>query len=180
MNSLRRLALFLALVHLAVVAPARADEKRASPHEKVSATIGGRTITIEYGRPYKKGRAIFGPADKKALVPDGEVWRTGADEATTLTTDGDIVIGDVKVPKGTYALFTVPGPRLWTLIVNKVAKQWGAYSYDKSQDLGRTSMAMGNLAKPVEQLTIVLEPQGKEGTLRISWDTTVAAVPVKP
>jgi hypothetical protein len=99
------------------------ERKRASPHETTSATIGGKKVTIEYGRPYKKNREIFG-----GLVPYGEVWRTGADEATVLTTEGDLMIGKLHVPKGTYSLFTVPAKEEWTLVVNKTAKQWGAYN----------------------------------------------------
>ena len=81
------------------------------------------------------------------------------------------------MPKGTYALFTVPGEKEWTLVVNKEAKQWGAYKYDAKQDLGRTAMKVSAAAAPVEQLTIAIEPQGaKAGTLKLSWDKTVATV----
>ena len=153
------------------------QEKRASPHEQVSAIIGGKKIKIEYGRPLKKGRSIFGGGDP--LVPFGAVWRTGADEATTITTDGDLTIGTVKVPKGTYALFTIPGEKEWTLVINKVAKQWGSFKHDPKQDLGRTPMTVSAAAAPVEQFTITVEVPGKKtGTLKMSWDTTVAAVAI--
>lgn len=161
----------------AVVAAAgltRADDKRASPHEQTSISLNGKKITISYGRPYKKGRAIFGE-----LVPLGQVWRTGADEATTLTTEADLTIGALAVPKGTYALFTVPGEKDWTLVVNKDPKQWGAYSYDQKKDLGRTPMKLAAAAPPVEQFTIALEPAGKGGaTLKLSWDKTAASVAI--
>ena len=94
--------------------------------------------------------------------------------------DGDIRLGSLKVPKGTYALFTIPSPGGWTLILNKVAKQWGAYSYDSKQDLGRTPMAIMQAANPVEQLTISIEPVDKGGTLQIAWDKTVATAPITP
>lgn len=153
------------------------QEKRASPHEQVSAIIGGKKLKIEYGRPFKKGRVLFGSGD--ALVPFGAVWRTGADEATTLTTDGDLTIGTVKVPKGTYALFTIPGEKEWTLVVNKVAKQWGSFKHDPKQDLGRTPMTVSTAPAPVEQFTIAIEVPGKKsGTLKMSWDTTVASVSI--
>jgi hypothetical protein len=150
----------------------RAEEKRASPHEQASAAIGGKKVAIQYGRPYKKGRPIFG-----ALVPYGQIWRTGADEATTLTTEGDLTIGTLRVPKGTYALFTLPGKTEWTLVVNKTAKQWGAFSYDAKADLGRVPMKVAASAAPVEQFTIAVEAAGeRKGTLKLSWDNLVASV----
>lgn len=160
----------------------RAEDKRASPHEQVSAVLGGKKVTIDYGRPFKKGRQVFGAAG--ALVPSGQVWRTGADEATVLTTEGDLTIGTLRVPAGSYALFTVPGDKEWTLVVNKVAKQWGAFKYDAKQDLGRTAMKVTQAAAtaaPVEQFTIAIETQGdKQGTLKLSWDKLVATVAVAP
>lgn len=149
-----------------------ADEKRASPHEQVSATVAGRKVTVSYGRPYKKGRVIFG-----GLVPYNQVWRTGADEATTLVTDGDLMLGTLRVPKGSYALFTLPGKSAWTLVVNKTAKQWGAFSYDAKQDLGRVPLKVGEGAAPVEQFTIELQPAGeRKAILKLSWDKVVATV----
>jgi hypothetical protein len=161
---------------LGAVALCRAEGKRASPHESVSATVGGKKITIEYGRPAKKGRDIFG-----GLVPWDKVWRTGADEATTFTTDGDVTIGDLKVAKGSYALFTIPGQKSWQLIVNKKPKQWGSFSYDAKDDLGKTTLKVSAAPAPVEQFTIALEPAGdKKLNLKLSWDKTVATVAVTP
>jgi hypothetical protein len=157
---------------LAGLAWAQAEKKRASPHEKTSATIAGNTITIEYGRPYKKGRDIFG-----GLEPLGKVWRTGADEATTFTTGKDVMIGSLHVPAGTYGLFTIPDKDKWTLVLNKTAKQWGAFKYDEGQDLGRVPMQVKTLSAPVEQLTIAIEPtSGSSGILKITWDRTEASV----
>lgn len=168
--------LFAATVGLGAMHEVRAEnEKRASPHEKLSATVAGKTVTVEYGRPYKKGRDVFG-----ALVPYGEVWRTGADEATTLTTDTTLQIGKLKVPKGTYTVFTLPTAKEWKLIINKREKQWGAYEYDAKLDLGRVPMKTETAAAPVEQFTIALDPQPDQKTLllKLSWDKTVASVPV--
>jgi hypothetical protein len=149
-----------------------AAEKRASPHEQASITIAGKKVTIDYGRPFKKGREIFG-----GLVPWNEVWRAGADEATTLTTEADLTIGTLQVPKGTYTLFLLPTQKGWTLIVNKVAKQWGAYSYDAKKDLGRVPMKVAPSATPAEQFTITLEAQGTSGAnLKMAWDKTVGSV----
>lgn len=149
------------------------QRQRASAHESVTATLNGKKVTIEYGRPQMKGREIFGK-----LVPYGQVWRTGADEATTLTTEGDLMLGSLHVPAGTYALFTLPAENEWTLIVNKTAKQWGAFKYDASADLGRVKMTVKQLSSPVEVFTIGLEPKGSGGTLKMQWEKTEASIPV--
>jgi hypothetical protein len=158
---------------LSLAGPVHAEDKRASPHTEATAALAGKKIAVSYGRPYMKGRAIFG-----TLVPWGQVWRTGADEATTFTTETDVVIGGLKVPKGEYALFTIPTEKQWTLVVNKTAKQWGAFKYDAAQDLGRVPMNVAAAAKPVEQFTIELVPAGKQLTLKMSWDKTVASVAI--
>jgi hypothetical protein len=172
MNRIFPVLLSLTLPVVAASALRAESEKRASPREQVSAVVGGKKVTISYGRPYKKGRPIFG-----TLVPYGQVWRTGADEATTLTTDGDLQIGTLQVPKGSYGLFTVPGEKEWTLVVNKVSDQWGAYKYEAAKDLGRTPMTASQAKAPAEQLTITVD--AKAGQLRVAWDTTVATVPIK-
>src|SRR5437870_13144489 len=136
MNARAIAAASIAAFLLAVTARAD-DKKRVSPHAEVSAALAGKKITVTYGRPYVKGRAIFG-----GLVPWGEVWRTGADEASTFTTEADVVIGGLKVPKGEYSLFTIPTEKQWTLVLNKTAKQWGAFKYDAKEDLGRVPMTV--------------------------------------
>jgi hypothetical protein len=160
---------------LSLAGSVRAEKQRASPHADVTATLAGKNITVSYGRPYMKGRVVFG-----GLVPWGQVWRTGADEATTFTTDADVVIGGLKVPKGEYSLFTIPTEKQWTLVVNKTAKQWGAFKYDAAQDLGRAAMTVTSGAKPVEQFTIEMVPAGKQVMLKLSWDKTVATVAIAP
>ena len=175
MRKVLALVFCLCTLFIATRAILAEQAKRASPHEQVSAVFDGKKVTIDYGRPLKKGREIFGK-----LVPFGEVWRTGADEATTITTEANLNIGGLKLPKGTYSLFTLPTEKEWTLIVNKNAKQWGAYSYDAKQDLGRAKMTVTAAAAPVEQLTITLDAdgKGKAGTLKLAWDKTVASIAV--
>ncbi len=146
-----------------------APAQRASPHEKATGKVGAAEITIEYGRPYKKGRQIFG-----GLEPLGKVWRTGADEATVFTTTANITIGTLKVPAGSYSLFTIPDAKSWTLILNKTVKQWGAFKYEQSQDFGRTAMKLEKAATPLEQHTISIE----KGVLKIAWDDAVATVAI--
>lgn len=160
---------------LAGVALAQDEKKPASPHESTKAVVGGKSITITYGRPYVKGRNVWAGS----LAPYGKVWRTGADDATTITTEGDVMLGSLHVPAGTYSLFTIPGEKEWTLVLNKVAKQWGAYNYDEKQDLGRAKMAAKKLGSPVEQLTISVQPgKGNMGVLKIAWSDTEASIPV--
>ena len=163
------------LLIFALTTLAPAQEPRKSPHESTSIEVGGHKITITYGRPYLRGRKMIGDHE-----PYGKVWRTGADEATTIRTDADVDINGLKVPKGVYALFTIPKENSWTLIVNKTAKQWGAFSYKQADDLGRTEMTVSKADAPVEQFTISLAPDGGSGaTLKMAWDKTVASVPIK-
>lgn len=166
----KQLAITLfAIAVLASLSPAQTPEPRKSPHETVSATLQGKSITISYGRPYLKGRQAVGAG----LVPYGEVWRLGADEATKLTTDADLMIGNLKVPKGSYALFTIAGKDHWTLIVNKKADQWGAFDYNQADDLGRTPLEVTKTPSTVEQFTISLKPaSGNSLALHLVWENT--------
>lgn len=149
----------------------QAQDKRASPHETITGKVNGKTVTIAYGRPSLKGRKAVGGT----LAPFGKVWRTGADEATVLTTDADLQVGTLTVPKGSYTLFTIPGEKEWTLIVNKKAKQWGAFEYKEAEDLGRTPMKVRALTTPVEQFTIAV----RDNQLVMSWENTEASVALK-
>jgi Protein of unknown function (DUF2911) len=157
----------------ACVTVAEAQGQRKSPHETTKATIDGATITIEYGRPSMKGRKVMGE-----LVPYGKVWRTGADEATTLTTDKELQIGGTIVPAGKYTLYTLPGQTEWQLIVNKQTGQWGT-EYDQKQDLGRVPLKKNATSAPVEQLTISVDknPAGG-GLLKIAWENTELTAPI--
>jgi hypothetical protein len=162
----------LLICGIASLAPAQAPK---SPHDTVSADVGGHKITITYGRPSVRGRKIVG-----GLVPYGQVWRTGADEATTFETDVNLDINGLKVPKGKYGLFTLPSEDGWTLIINKTAKQWGAFNYKQADDLGRTKMQVSKSGSPVEQFTIALTPAGSSAaTLKLEWENTVASATLK-
>jgi hypothetical protein len=152
------------------------QEQRKSPHETISAQLGGSTITITYGRPSLHGRKAVGGS----LVPYNEVWRLGADEATKLTTPVDLMIGDLKVPKGSYALFTIAGQDHWTLIVNKKADQWGAFNYKQSDDLGRTPLKVTKPPSTVEEFTITMQPaQANSLALHFTWENTDASTTVR-
>lgn len=159
------------LIAAALAAAPLSAQQLASPRDTARATVAGAHLLIDYGRPSKRNRAIYG-----GLVPWGEVWRTGANAATTFVTDKPLVIGGTAVPAGTYTLYTVPnqsGP--WLLVVNKQTKQWGT-EYHADQDLARIPMTTASATPPVEQFTIVIDPQGSGGTIGLLWDTTRANV----
>jgi hypothetical protein len=158
---------------VAAVAVAQEGKKPLSPASKAEGTIGGKNLTVNYSAPSKRNRVIMGE-----LVPYGKVWRTGANAATTLKTDGDVMIGNLHVPAGTYTLFTIPGEKEWTLIVNKQTGQWGT-NYDEKQDLGRVAMTVKPVKSTVETFTIRVKPgAAKTGALTMAWENVEASVPV--
>ena len=137
-----------------------------SARDTVTAAVGGAHLTVDYGRPHRRGREIFG-----AVVPWGQVWRTGANAATGFTTDADLSINGTAIPKGSYTLFTLPTPNGTKLIVNKQTGQWGT-QYDEAQDLARIDLASEQIAEPVEVFTIAVEPKAQGGMLTFVWDRT--------
>lgn len=144
-----------------------------SPRDTLRTSIGGANFTVTYSRPMKRGRVLFGQT-----VLWGEVWRTGANEATHFHTDRNLVIGGVAVPAGTYTLWTIPRPEGWTLIINKQTGQWGTI-YDPAQDLARIEMHDEAPATLAEQFTISLEPKEPGAVLRLRWDDREAWVPIE-
>ena len=165
------MAAFIWIVCAAALTTVLAQGQRASPHETVSATVHGAKVSISYGRPYVKGRTIMG-----YVVPLGTVWRTGADEATTLVTDHALMIGGVHVTPGTYTLYTLPGEKEWKLIVNSETGQWGT-EYTQARDLGRVDMRVGRTGALVEQLTLSIAEMPAGGELRLQWERTDLTVP---
>lgn len=190
------------LLLLPVGTPAAAQQggggERLSPLDSVSVAVGEEArIEIRYGRPSMRGRVVFGD-----LVPYGEIWRTGANEAAQLTTDTDLRLGDTALPAGDYSLYTIPDRRSWTLIVNRQTDQWGT-QYDPARDVARIPMAVERLNHPVETFTISVVPaggvpaegagagpgeetgpvdgaeSGADAVLRLEWERTRASVPVR-
>lgn len=141
-----------------------------SAHVRTEWTIDGANISIEYGRPALKGRS------ETMMMPPGEVWRTGADEQTTLKTDRPLRLGTLTVPAGTYGLHTIPNAAEWQLIVSKRPSGPGI-PYPAGQDLGRTAMKVGKTSAPVELLTIAIDDTAAGATLRIEWGTVSVTVP---
>ena len=139
-----------------------------SVRDTARATVGSAEVWVDYGRPLKRGREIFGN-----IVPWNAVWRTGANAATQVNTSADLVIGGATVPAGKYTLWTLPTPSGWKLIINKQTGQWGT-EYHSEQDLVRVDTKVETLATPVEQLVIAFEP----GIMTVTWDKTRVSVPV--
>jgi hypothetical protein len=147
------------------------QSQRLSPHETVNATVDGAKISITYGRPYMKGRKIAG-----GLVPYGQVWRTGADEATTLVTDKALMFGNTHVEPGTYTLYTLPGEDGWQLIINKQTGQAGT-EYNQAQDLARIPMKVTKTPAAVEQFTIAINDTSAGGELKLTWENSDVRAP---
>jgi hypothetical protein len=180
MNKLKALLAIAAIAASAL--PLAAQQKRVSPHETVSAVIDGSRVTVTYGRPYTKDpksgepRKIWG-----GLVPYDKVWRTGADEATTLITQKPLVFGETTVPAGAYTLWTLPAnDGSAKLIINKQIGQWGAGPniYDEKNDLARIDLTKSALDAPVDQLTIsVGRNSAGGGVLKLMWENTQYSAP---
>jgi len=141
----------------------------ASPAAMASVTVGGKAIVIHYNTPSMRGRKIMG-----GLVPYGQVWRTGANPATSFVTAGDIKIGALEVPAGSYTLYTLPAAPAtpWLLILNKQTGQWGTV-YKPEMDLGRNPMHFTKLPAPQEVMSISFEKTNADSTeLHVKWETT--------
>ncbi len=146
--------------------------KYTSPPANVAATIAGKKITIDYYAPSAHGRKIMG-----GLVPFGEVWCTGANWATKITSEAPLQMGTLRLPAGSYSIWTLPNANEWTLIINKRTGQFHK-DYDSSTDFGRTKMNLKSLPAPVETFRIELRSDGgNKGTLALDWETTEASIP---
>ncbi len=147
---------------------------KASPAASATCDLGGgKTIKTDYSSPRMKGRKIYG-----GLVPFGEVWRTGANDATTFVASADVVVGGKTVPAGSYTIFTVPAADKWALIINKKTGEWGIpYKYE-GDELARVDMKVSKLPSPLENFTIAYDKSGSGCTLRLDWETTRATVEV--
>jgi Protein of unknown function (DUF2911) len=167
-----RIALPALLILFTTAAFAQMGGGKPSPPASATCDLGGgKTIKTDYSSPRMKGRKIYG-----GLVPYGEVWRTGANEATTFVTSADVEVGGKAVPAGSYTLFTVPEAEKWTLIINKKTGEWGIpYKYE-SDELARVDMKVSKLPSSVENFTISYDKSAGGCTLRLDWETTRASV----
>ena len=150
------------------------QSKRPSPSAQAQCKFSdGKTIKSDYSSPRVKGRKIFG-----GLVPYGQVWRTGANDATTLVTDTNVRIGDKDVPAGSYTLFTVPNADKWTLIISKKTGEWGIPYPGEGEDFVRVDMRVSQLPSPVENFTIGFDQTGSTCAMHVDWETTRAGVDI--
>jgi hypothetical protein len=160
----------LALLSLLMLVTLLSGYSQASKSPRV--TADGKLAKVSYGQPSKRDREIFGK-----LVPYGEVWRTGANEATEITFKQDVQFGGKPVKAGTYALFTIPGEKEWTVILNSVTGQFGSFDYqkNKAKDVASVKVPVQKAKAPMEKFTIQVE----DAALRLTWDTTSVSVPLK-
>ena len=171
-----RLWMFVMLfIAVCATACATQEKKPLSPPGEASVKFDdGKTVTIQYSRPSMRGRKIFG-----GLVPYDQVWRTGANAATSLQTDVDLTIGGANVPAGSYTLYTLPGMNSWKLIINKQTGQWGT-EYSEGQDLARVDMKVSQKNAGMETFTISLDKtSANSAVLKLDWENTIASVEVK-
>jgi hypothetical protein len=151
----------LALLFVVVSLATFAQGEKPSPPKTASGTVNGAKITINYSSPAVKGRVIWGD-----LVPLGQVWRAGANDATTFEISKDIKVQGKTLPKGKYTFFIIPGEQESTLIFNKVEKQWGAYSYDATKDALRVNVPSQQTSTMEERLVYEVKPEGFE----VRWE----------
>lgn len=180
---MRKLQIIGVILALAAFAMAQQQDKskRPSPPGTAEVTLNGKKITIDYSRPHthdpktKEQRKMIG-----GVEPLGKPWRTGANEATTLKTEGDLDIGGTSVPAGTYTLYTLPEEGKMTLIISKKTGQWGIPYPGESEDFARIPMKFNGNSKETEQFTISLDKKGADSAvLRLDWEKWEATVPIK-
>ena len=165
----------LTLGFMATLGSAQADKApRPSPAAKATCALAdSKTITVDYSSPRAKGRKIFG-----GLVPYGEVWRTGANEATTFVTTADVMVGGTHVPAGSYTIFTIPNKDKWTLVISKKTGEWGTNYPGPENDLARIEMKASALPAAAENFTIAFDKTSGGCALRMDWETIRASVDI--
>jgi hypothetical protein len=157
-----------------LLATASFAQAPASPPATANVTLSGKAVTINYNSPRLKGRTVG-----SEVAPYGEVWRTGANPATTLITATNLKIGTLDVPAGTYTIFTLPSAKQWIFIVSKKTGEWGI-PYPEGNDLGRTPMTSKPMSSSQENMSISFEnTKGSSTELHVKWGTTDQYVTVK-
>lgn len=189
-------ATFVLLLLISTAQAATAQDlhpsRRPSPAGIAKALLGDTYLKVTYGRPYMRDRQIFGhPSDgNDYLVPFGDLWRTGANEATEITVTGPVLLAGQRLEEGTYSVFTVPGPSSWTVRFNTQLGMDGtglldpmsgefAEAYDPSDDVLTIEVSSSTLDEDVEQLTIEFEPAASPGHIVLTWERTEVRIPVE-
>lgn len=152
-----------------------AAKPRPSPLAIVSTRYKDTYVKITYSQPHKHGRVIFG-----SVVPFGQVWRTGANEATEITISKDIKINGLDLKAGTYSLFTIPGKDRWTVILNADLGLWGSYNYNSNMDILKFEVLVTPAVDFVyEAFTILIDPRNSRADLILAWDKTKIIIPLQ-
>lgn len=161
---------------LAMVSLVQAQDKKPPMSPKITAESPDKNIKVVYGQPAKKGRTIFGAEGSGSLEKYGKVWRTGANEATEITFKNDVMFGGKMVKAGTYTLYTIPGEKEWSVLLNSTLGQWGAYDYEKIKgaDVATVKVPVSMNKTPIEKLTIT----PANTSIAIAWDNMTVSVPV--
>ena len=166
-------AAFLLFLTTTLIAQEKAPPK-SPPADAECKFSDGKSIKVHYSSPRMRGRKIYG-----GLVPYGQVWRTGANEATSFVTDANLTVAGKDVPAGSYTIFTLPTADKWTLIINKKTGEWGIpYKYE-SDELLRADMNVSKTPSPVENFTIAFDQSGKTCTMNLDWENTRASIPLQ-
>ncbi|WP_394993821.1 DUF2911 domain-containing protein [Emticicia sp.] len=173
MNKIVKIILIVVAVLAVAFFALRTYTKSKSPAETAKFDQNGLSVQVDYCRPYKKGREIFGK-----LEPYGKVWRTGANEATIFDVKQDVKIGDKALKAGKYSLWTIPNVDKWTIVLNSETGQWGTM-YDEKKDVLRVDVPAGKTAEIVEQLTIDFATAEGGSDMSIRWDNTEVKVPIR-
>jgi hypothetical protein len=173
-------AIFLGIAAVAIPSFAQDPAQRPSPSAKANCSFSdGKSVTVDYSSPRAKGRKIYG-----GLVPYGEVWRAGANEATTFVIDTDVVVGGKTVPAGAYTIFTIPNQDKWTLIISKKTKNakggpvWGVPYPGEADDFARVDMKASKLPSNVENFAISFDKSASGCTMNLDWETTRASIEI--
>jgi len=156
----------------------RSATKKHSPAATASYTQNGLGISINYCQPFKKGRLIFGPEETGALQPYGQYWRMGANEATTFSSETDLVINGKELPAGKYAMYAIPQQNLWTIAFNKENDRWGATAPSKENDVLRVDIAVTETNVYTEQFTITFENDSTALNAVMAWDNALVKLPL--
>ena len=137
-----------------------------------SSQVQDKVVRVLYSRPHLKSR------DLKTLIPNGKLWRTGANESTEITFFKDVIINSKKVPSGRYTLYTIPDEAIWTIIINKKVNTWGAYAYDSSQDLLRVKVPVEYSNENLEAFSITIKGKDSGAFLHLGWDNLRVNLPM--
>jgi len=173
--NMRKIGLLLGIFLVTLAAGAIPNEAQlASPTARAACKFAdGKTIAVNYSSPRRRGRKIFGD-----LVPFGEVWRAGADDATSFVPNVDVIVGGKCVPAGKYTLFALPTPTKWTLIVSKQTGEFGIPYPGEQFDFARLEMKVSKLSSPLENFTISFDQAGSSCTMKLDWETTRASIDI--